>query len=127
MRILNKKKVIISSALLIASIGAIGVSAQEGIDNLNQTSGHAIIQDSGVQPKATVSVGGGTWNYGTECKTLTTKKAWSKYQHHSKKHSSSVSIGSNSASSGWKNPGVQANSEVTGTKCVTAEAFWNVQ
>ena len=54
---------------------------------------------------ATVSVAGGTWDYGVNDKIV-----WSYYQHKSKEHKASVE-GFLPASSGWKNPGVRAKAE----------------
>lgn len=54
---------------------------------------------------ATVSVAGGTWDYGVNDKIV-----WSYYQHTKKEHKASVE-GFLPATSGWKKPGVKAKAE----------------
>lgn len=54
---------------------------------------------------ATVSVAGGTWDYGVNDKIV-----WSYYQHQKKEHKASV-VGYLPATSGWKKPGIKAKAE----------------
>ncbi|MCE4945303.1 lactococcin 972 family bacteriocin [Streptomyces albulus] len=74
--------------------------------------------DEGSGPLARVSVGGGTWNYGTSKDGLY-KKCYSNYIHTTKKHSASVAIGSKT-NKDVKGPDVWANASSTngwGYKC----------
>ncbi|MFL4491405.1 lactococcin 972 family bacteriocin [Streptomyces sp. VTCC 41912] len=80
--------------------------------------------DEGSGPLARVSVGGGTWNYGTSKDGLY-KKCYSNYIHTTKKHSASVAIGSKT-NKDVKGPDVWANASSTngwGYKC---NAYWGI-
>jgi hypothetical protein len=93
-------------------------------------SGSVALVDDGSQvtpfSSASVSVGGGTWVYGTE--TIANQKhVWSTYYNDTKIHKSSVQLGSATNTSGWVAAGAVASSELYGNTSYTGYAFWGVQ
>lgn len=64
-----------------------------------------ILAITAIVPPATVSVAGGTWDYGVNDKIV-----WSYYQHTTKEHKASVE-GFLPATSGWKKPKTLAKAE----------------
>ncbi|MGK0469492.1 lactococcin 972 family bacteriocin [Clostridium sp.] len=85
--------------------------------------------NSGITPFTSVSVGGGTWNYGTSLvpKFLHfDKKVYSNYLHATKKHHSSCSIGGLFSTSGVTAAKSMSASSAVGKTGDATVANWDV-
>ncbi|PYE44541.1 lactococcin 972 family bacteriocin [Paenibacillus barcinonensis] len=80
---------------------------------------------SGVVSPA-VDVGGGTWDYGTSWVFPLSKKVWSNYNHQTKIHSSTASIGTQILRSGQVNAGTTSYASAIGGASEDTHAYWNV-
>ncbi len=117
-----KKK--ITSAMVIVSVIVLSIGSQAMASSKSATSGSVRLSNSQITPFASKSVGGGTWNYGTEIDG-NQKHVWSIYDHDSKTHKASTKLGSTSHTSGWVSAGETATSEIYGNKKNTGYAYWN--
>ncbi|MFR1784296.1 MAG: lactococcin 972 family bacteriocin [Sarcina ventriculi] len=122
---MNKK---ICTLLLTGAMSlGIGGNIALATDNVNQTSGSIEITDNMKQSRASVSVGGGTWDYGTSLYQVTKKKVYSNYLHPTKTHAASCSIGTTMSDSGWASAKRIAQSSAVGKTSDTTNAYWRVQ
>lgn len=68
---------------------------------------------------------GASWTYGSKI-VLTGKQGYSNLASSTRYHSSSVTIGSGSAFSGTKNPGVEAKASRVASYTATVYAYYNI-
>lgn len=123
-----KKHTLITMALagvLTMSVSAPAMAASDA----EATSGSVKLTNSdvtafGISPTASESVGGGTWNYGTEI-IGNQKHVWSIYDHNDKSHSATVILGSDRKESGWKPKRTTARADLYGNKEYTGYAYWD--
>lgn len=80
--------------------------------------------DGGVTPFASVSVGGGTWSYGSGSHSATQKGCYSNYKHNSKYHSSAAIIG-NDASTVYAKAGLWSKAYAHNGLLLTCHTYWN--
>jgi Bacteriocin (Lactococcin_972) len=120
------KKVSISSLALAGAVALLAVAPAMAANETEPPSGSVALTNATITPFASKSVGGGTWNYGTKI-VGNQKHVWSIYDHNDKVHKSSTKLGSASHTSGWKNPGVTATSELYGDKGYTGYAYWDTK
>ncbi|MGN0273219.1 MAG: lactococcin 972 family bacteriocin [Chordicoccus sp.] len=78
-----------------------------------------------VAPVYAANVGGGVWDYGTTIVSPTQKKVYSNYYHPTKKHKSSVSIGTTAATSGWVSKGQTSYASATGKLTAETHAYYD--
>lgn len=115
----------------LASIAIVGVLTLTSLTPAmaaspnRETSGSVKLTNSLITPFASTSVGGGTWNYGTEI-VGNQKHVWSIYDHSELSHKASTKLGSESHTSGWKYALTTAKSEIYGNKGNTGYAYWDV-
>ncbi|CAL9539338.1 hypothetical protein SUDANB120_04213 [Streptomyces sp. enrichment culture] len=74
---------------------------------------------------ASVSVGGGTWHYGTSAGSGGLKKCYSNYIHPTKKHSASVAIASQTDKD-IQNADIWAKASRTAGWAYTCNTYWGV-
>lgn len=79
---------------------------------------------------AVVSVGGGTWSYGTTVTTSLQKRVWSNYYHGSRYHTSTAKLGKYGyqpiVDKDTAPAGVWSYASVTGPLVFTGYAYWDV-
>lgn len=83
-----------------------------------------LIAGAAVPAFASVNVEGGTWDYGSKVTISLKKKAWSNYNHPTKYHGSSVSLGTSTNSSGKTAPHSVSYASITGSLSDTAHAHY---
>jgi lactococcin 972 family bacteriocin len=90
-------------------------------------SGSALLSNTRVTPFAQVSVGGGTWNYGTGWIDMANiKYCWSDYYHKTKLHSATAKLGPFSSGRIYASAGKWANAYVQEYDGYdTGTAYWN--
>jgi|GEM_PF-1921487 len=122
---------LVVAAFLTASAGQ-ALAAEESdetsgsVDLTNVTEETSAISNDMVTPFSSVNVGGGTWDYGTSLALPLNKKVWSNFNHPSKKHSASCSIGNTYSSSGVYPAGSMAPSSAKGGINDSTRANWDV-
>lgn len=113
---------IVASAVLVLAFASLAMAA----DTKKPTSGSIDLTNTQVTPLTSVSVGGGTWDYGTSLYGLTQKKVWSNYWHPTSYHHSSCTIGANFSSSGITAPGLTSFSSAVGGWFDSTNAYWGL-
>ncbi|WP_025693277.1 lactococcin 972 family bacteriocin [Paenibacillus zanthoxyli] len=113
------------ASILTVSAGAPAWAASE----TEATSGSVKLTNNdvtafGISPASSVSVGGGTWNYGTQI-IGNQKHVWSVYEHSTLSHKASTILGPASHTSYWKYAGTPAKSELFGNTSYTGYAYWD--
>ncbi|MBD5134745.1 MAG: lactococcin 972 family bacteriocin [Lachnospiraceae bacterium] len=76
-------------------------------------------------PALAANAGGGKWDYGTKVVGLNKKLVYSNYYHGTKKHKSSVSIGTTYISSGWVGKGNTSYASATGSWTAQTQANYD--
>lgn len=117
--------------IAFACMGVIGLSLSSITASASEveteTSGSFTYVDNQKSPRIKEFVGGGEWNHGTGSKVVNNKSrktVYSKYNHPTKYHASSCSVGSSSADSGRTKPGSTAASSTEGPAAYQAKANW---
>lgn len=113
-----KRKMAVGIILLgLATCGTIGNAyAAEGVE-----SGKICIDSNFIQPHTVVNVGGGRWRYGFEGEWV-----YSKYNHNSKRHKSSVKTSNGSKTSGWMPATVESDARMYSTLSGN-ECYWDTR
>lgn len=116
-------------AMLVASAGQAmaqsnGEVTSGSVDLTNAPATNVTLSNASVTPFS-VDAGGGTWDYGTRMVGPWTKKVWSNYNHPTKTHSSSCSIGTASNDSGDTKKGTTSYSSATGSPRDATKAHWH--
>ncbi|MET1172354.1 lactococcin 972 family bacteriocin [Paenibacillus amylolyticus] len=127
-----KKKLL--TMTLAAAVLLVPISQAMAQTNQTANSGSVdltnIITEDLITTFATADNGGGTWDYGTSVvmESLITykKKVWSNYNHATKIHSSTASIGTQISRSGQVNKGVTSYASAIGGLTDDTHAYWNV-
>ncbi|MEU7643125.1 lactococcin 972 family bacteriocin [Streptomyces huasconensis] len=83
-----------------------------------------VAKSGSITPKATQSVGGGTWSYGTSA-VISGKKCYSNYIHPTKKHSASVAIASQTDKD-IQAADIWANASAISGGAYTCHTYWGV-
>ncbi|GLI04799.1 hypothetical protein YDYSG_08290 [Paenibacillus tyrfis] len=83
---------------------------------------------SPVTMETTENVGGGTWDYGTKSEwqgwLVWKKRVWSNYNHPTKAHASTASIGTQTNFSGYTLSGTTSYASALGDLSAQTHAYW---
>jgi lactococcin 972 family bacteriocin len=101
------------------SAGGSAIAPENGEVTIDDTA-----TGGGIGPMVEESVGGGTWNHGSQYGVWPPKTCWSDYKHDSKYHSSTVVMGSANVidyASAW----YWSEATATGGAAYVCYAYWN--